>query len=109
MATIKYFDPVMSVFRYNNLENFEIVSRTENKIFLEWDETQRPFDPAQAPYSAVIKISDAASYVPEFGAEAGERVYTGGAIESVRFFSEAGDKQVAITEVEPDLNVVQWL
>ncbi|MHA3979599.1 calcium-binding protein [Halovulum sp. GXIMD14794] len=109
MATIKYFDPVMYVYRYNNLEDYKIASRSEKKITLEWDETQSPFDPAQASYSAVIKISDATSYVPEFGPQAGERVYTGGAIESVRYFSEAGEKQLSITYIDPELNVVQWL
>lgn len=108
MATVTFFEGGDNIFRYTNLERYKIVSQSEDQIVLEWDEDEGAFNPDEAPFRVVMNLSDTTTYVPDSGPQAGETVFTGGAIENVLFFSETGEKQVSIRNIDPDKDIVQW-
>ncbi|MEO0912959.1 MAG: calcium-binding protein [Pseudomonadota bacterium] len=109
MPAIRFFPVQEYLFRYTDLDDYEIAWNNLNQIAMNYSEdlAGRPFDPERSPARIRLQLEGATTFVPEEGPNAGETLYTGGSITKVSFFSEANQLQVQITDIDFPLSTFQ--
>lgn len=103
MATFTWFNGNNSIYRYFDLEKFEVVSSGKSGATLRWDESYGEFDPGQAPWRLMISWKDYAEVKVQEGGYKGETIPVAGTITGITWFDKAGKKVLEATDLSVSL------
>lgn len=103
MATFEFFDGNQSFYRYNRFNEFDQKEVNQNRIVLEYNGGNGPYDATTHPFRIELALKDPESYTIGSGSNKGETVFTEGSITRMKFFNQDGDEILRITDLDIDL------
>lgn len=108
MPNITYFNGNQGVYRWGNLntEDYNVNTWNSSGATLVYNGNDGPYDPTRSPYRAEFVFANAVEHTIETGPDAGDTVFIGGKLKTIRYYNKNGDLIMEITGLDISLS---WL